>query len=211
MRRLSVLVTLLAILIPGGSAEAVSVRDVIELTRARLSEAIILELIAVDQTIYSLDAAKIVELREAGVSEQVILAMIRSGRNTPAAAPAPEQTSRGESAPTVIVIERQPSVEIGATAYGGRSVVGGYANYGVFESWRHNSIVIPVPIFGYPWYGHTVQSVPAPTAGLDATAGFGRFMNDGYRPAPAPPTSDAKPVYWGWGGQLRPGAWSPSK
>ena len=65
-------------------AEAVSVRDLVELTRAGLSDQVLLALIEVDRTVFTIDAPTLKMLKDAGVSEAVIIAMIRSGRQEPA-------------------------------------------------------------------------------------------------------------------------------
>jgi len=62
---------------------AVSVRDIIELSRAGLGDEVILALIDVDPVQYYLDAQRVLELKNAGVSERVLAAMLRSGRSAP--------------------------------------------------------------------------------------------------------------------------------
>src|SRR5689334_18630279 len=71
------------------NAEAVTVRDIIELSKAGLGDDVLLALIEVDRTVFSIDTATLKSLKDAGVSPQVIVAMIRSGR-TPAPEPAPQ-------------------------------------------------------------------------------------------------------------------------
>src|SRR5215212_833401 len=65
-------------------AEALTVRDVLELSRAGLGEEVLLALIEVDQSVFPIDSATLRSLKTAGVSERVIVAMVRSAR-TPAA------------------------------------------------------------------------------------------------------------------------------
>jgi hypothetical protein len=72
-----------------GRAEALSVRDVIELTKAGLSEPVLLALIDVDRGVFSIDTATLKQLKSEGVSDTVIVAMIRSGRQPQADVPAP--------------------------------------------------------------------------------------------------------------------------
>ena len=62
------------------TCQRLTVRDVVELTRAGLGEEVLLALIEVDRSIFPIDAATIKELKSSGVSERVILAMVRSGR-----------------------------------------------------------------------------------------------------------------------------------
>jgi hypothetical protein len=70
-------------------AEALSVRDVIELTKAGLSEPVLLALIDVDRSVFSIDTATLKQLKSEGVSDTVIVAMIRSGRAPNADVPPP--------------------------------------------------------------------------------------------------------------------------
>ena len=78
---LSTILTVVALLLlVSVRAEAVSVRDIIELSHAGLSDDVLVALIEVDDAPFSLDARRLLELRAAGVSDRVLLAMLRSGR-----------------------------------------------------------------------------------------------------------------------------------
>ncbi len=69
---------------------AVSVRDIVELSRAGLGDEVILALIDIDPVRYDLDAPRVLELKHAGVSERVLAAMLRSGRSAaPVVTPVP--------------------------------------------------------------------------------------------------------------------------
>ena len=63
-----------------GRAEALTIRDVIELTKAGVSEEVLLALIDVDGGVYASDTETLKALKEAGVSERVMVALVRSGR-----------------------------------------------------------------------------------------------------------------------------------
>jgi len=83
MRRRSLMAVMALVLSLGaGRAEAVTVRDVIELSKAGLSDSVLLALIGVDRSVFSIDTATLKELKSAGVSDAVIVAMIKSGRET---------------------------------------------------------------------------------------------------------------------------------
>ncbi len=98
LRRVLVAVSaMLLVSLTAARAEALSVRDVIELSKAGLSESVLLALIDVDRSIFSIDTATLKELKNGGVSDSVIVAMIRSGREPradvtppPVQEPAPE-------------------------------------------------------------------------------------------------------------------------
>ncbi len=121
MRRLLPVLLLLVPFAPA-RAEAVTIRDIVELSRAGLGEDVLLALIEVDPRVFSIDAATLKSLKDAGVSQKVIIAMIRSGRTPP---PTPQETVAAplptpEPVPHVIVIDHhdQPAVrEVAVPVY----------------------------------------------------------------------------------------------
>jgi hypothetical protein len=115
MRRIAFLVLPLMTLFPL-PASALTVRDVVELTRAGLGEDIILALIEVDPSVFPIDAATLKTLKAAGVGERVIVAMIRSGRTQPPLSTEPVAPVVIEEArapePQVIVIEHHDAPQV---------------------------------------------------------------------------------------------------
>lgn len=182
MRRV-IPIALIVLLLGAARAEAVTVKDIIDLTRAGLGEEVLLALIEVDGGVFKIDTATLTDLKKAGVSERVIEAMVRSGRSAPpepAAVPVYEPEPPEPPQPQVIVIEHErPVVE---------------------------QVVVPYPVYvAVPQRTRSRGHVITTTQPLDPSPGFG---------APAPPTSQRKgqqPVYWGWGGKLRPDAWKPAE
>ena len=77
MRRLLLVAVVSLITSIATPAAALTVRDVMELTRAGLGDEILLALIDVDPSVFPIDAATLKKLKDAGVSERVIIAMIR--------------------------------------------------------------------------------------------------------------------------------------
>jgi len=82
-------------------AYAVTVDDIVGLSRAKASDGIILSMIDADGTVFHLTVNEILQLKDAGVSDTVITYMINTGKNgaevnTQAEAPAPQPQ---ESAP----------------------------------------------------------------------------------------------------------------
>ena len=69
----------LLVAIPG-TASAVTVDQIVELTKAGVSEPIILALIERDKTVFTIEPEQLVKLQRDGVSQTVILAMLKSGR-----------------------------------------------------------------------------------------------------------------------------------
>jgi hypothetical protein len=184
MRR--VLLTLLAVFaLMSGPAEAVTVRDVIELSKAGLGDEVLLALIEIEQAVFTIDTATLKKLKEAGVSQQVIVAMIKSGRSRPAEpvpAPASEPQPQPEPQdPKVIVIDHRDAPAPAPVAY---------------------PVAVPVYVpvaTGSQYYrDHTVSTILSTDQGLVRAR------------VPVPPNCiKAQPVYWGFGGQLRPGSWQP--
>jgi hypothetical protein len=70
------------------AASAVTVDQIVALSKSGVSEPIILALIDRDKTIFTIEPDQLVSLRRDGVSETVILAMLKSGRDEGEAAAA---------------------------------------------------------------------------------------------------------------------------
>ena len=178
MRRYLLLLPLLGLW--PGSAEALSVRDILELSRAGLGDDVLLALIEVDPSVFPIDAATLKTLKGAGVSERVIVAMVRSARVPPApldpgAVPADFPTP---PEPQVIVIDHHDAPII-----------------------REVPVVYPVYVPVYPRSVHARDvDDQGPRVPAHATV---------HRDGSSRDTKSSEPVYWGWGGTLRPDAWKP--
>jgi len=183
MRR--VLFALAVVLALGaGRAEAVTIRDLIELTKAGLGDEVLIALIEVDRSVFPTDARTLKQLKDAGVSEAVIVALIHSGRTprtepqpveppAPAAAPEPPQ-------PQVVVIDHREPAAPAPIAY-------------------------PVPVYvPVPTWSHRSIGRETVTAIVNTDQGLVKAR------VPVPSNCvKAEPVYWGNGGKLRPGSWAP--
>jgi hypothetical protein len=168
MRRFLFILTLLAL--PLGAAaqtQNVSVRDIVELSKAGLGDEALIALIEVNRPVFPVDVDTLKGLKDAGVSAAVIVAMIRSGR-TPPPLPLelPPVVEPDEPAPPapVVVIEHRESVR---------------------------EVPVAVPVY-----------VAVPVRRSD------RDDHPSRRPSARP--QPVEPVYWGWGGKLRPDAWKPA-
>jgi hypothetical protein len=186
MRRTSLLLAA-ALVFVAARADAVTLRDIIELSKAGLSDQVLLTLIEVDHSMFSIDASALKQLKEAGVSEEVIIAMIRSGRTpaAPEAAPAPQPEPPSPAAdPQVIVIDHHDSAPAPAPVY------------------VPVAVPVAVPIF-----------VPNARPFIDTVNTTIRTTDGGEFRARVPVPQNcvkAEPVYWGFGGKLRPDAWQPN-
>jgi hypothetical protein len=178
MRRLLLIAILLLPLAPS-RAEAVTVRDIIELTRAGLGDDVLLALIEVDRNVFAIDAQTITRLKQAGVSERVIAAMIRSGRTREVQDEQPvTYVEPPPLAPPVVVIDHQETV-------------------------REVPVPVAVPVYVPVFRSHDADR------DRDGDVSDGRAHDgsaDHHRDRDEP---KSQPVYWGFGGTLRPDAWKP--
>lgn len=184
--RVALLTTLMTVAFFASPARAVTLREIVELTRAGLNEEILLALIEVDSRVFPIDAETIKWLSESGVSPRVIEAVVRSGRPArreeapiePSPRPGPFQPPP----PQVIVIER--------------------------EAPSPAPVIVTVPVYvTAPVLMTRDRRVRTVESGSHPTGGF---INDGANcPLTPPDREPPKPVYWGWGGKLRPDAWKP--
>jgi hypothetical protein len=164
------------------SAQALTIRDVVELTKAGITDEVLVALIEVDGGVFATDAATLKMLKDAGVSERVMVALIRSGRQRPPEAPAPapvveEPQAQMPPPATVIVEHHEPQVQ---------------------------PVAVPYPVY-VPVYTDRAHSRRADD-GVDFRSStyvpFQPAPPVGSRAQPAP-----QPTYWGFGGKLRPDAW----
>ncbi len=167
-----------------GPAQAVSVRDLIELSRAGLGDEVLLALIEVDGTIFAMDAPLIRSLKESGISDRVIEAMIRNGRSRIAEPEGPPvEAYEPPSPPPVpaVIIERI-----------------------VERREEPRQVVVPVPVYVAVPVSRSSSRRPLVRAAPAPRTGFEVYVPQAHAPEPK------KPVYWGWGGKLRPDAWKPA-
>src|SRR3954471_18601813 len=114
MRRIAPLLFILFMMLLPARADALTVRDVVELTRAGLGEELLLALIEVDRSVFPIDVATLKELKASGVSERVITAMVRSGREVTPPEPMVAEVAPPPvpPEPQVIVIEHREAPEV---------------------------------------------------------------------------------------------------
>jgi hypothetical protein len=190
---LAVPIALAVLALSPARASAVTLKEIIELTRAGVSEEVLLALIEIDPRVFPIDPATLSELKRAGVSERVMVAIVKSGR-TPMPPPDPGLVTPPEPAPApepqVVVIEReQPIIHEVPVAVPVYVVVpqGRYRSHS--SGTAYSSLRTPFAPFG-PVSAPIVQDT----------------LPDDRLHQRKPP----EPVYWGWGGKLRPDAWKPN-
>lgn len=188
MRRL-IMVLAVAVSLSATRADALTLRELIDLSRAGLGDDVLVALIEVERPVFAIDHLTIKSLKAEGISERVMIAMIRSGRTQPPPAPqAAAVAPAAQPAPQVIVVEHHP----------------------VYEEPRVREVAVPVAV---PVY--VPVHVPVVRGGRN------RSVVEPALPPHQQPNlpihllperpKKAEPVYWGWGGKLRPDAWKPDK
>ena len=180
-----------AAVLTAGRADALTVRDVIELSKAGLGDEVLLALIEVDPSIFAIDAPTLKQLKAAGVTDRVIVAMIKSGRTSrPEAVPvvdadaAPAAPRSRE--PEVIVIDHRDAPAPAPAAA---------------------PVPVPYPV-AVPVYVPVVTDAYRQRDRVETVVQTDQGYVKARLPVPANCVK-AEPVYWGFGGRLRPGSWDP--
>ena len=128
-----------------GTASAVTLDQVVALSKAGVSEAVILALIDRDQTVFSIEPEQLVTLHHDGISEALVLAMLKSGRQEGEDAARAEaewnastMTAAIETAPQVAFVGHgpdRPNTSYFSDFYSGQAFIPSYAS-----SWRRSII-----------------------------------------------------------------------
>ena len=171
-------------------AEAVTLKEIMELTRVGVGDDVLVALIEVDQRVFPIDSETLATLKQAGVSDRVMVAIVKSGRTAPPA-PGPlaqDPINEPPPPPQVYVVEREPAAT--------------------------REVVVPVPVYiAVPAgrrSGHVRQGVTSYDNVKSSINPFGVLPSTALPPANAqPPAKPKEPVYWGWGGKRRPDTWDP--
>lgn len=142
-------------------AEAVSLRDLIDLAKQGMSDDLLIALVEAEKSVFHLTAADLKDLKSQGLSDRLLIHLLQ----TPALRPAPE--------PTLTIIGAKPARPASAPP---STVV-------IVDRVEH----VAVPVY-----------VPVPVV---------RHDRDGDKDGRDKDKKEEKPVYWGYGGKLRPGSW----
>lgn len=137
-----------------GAARAVTLDDIVELSRAGVTADVLVAVIEADRTIFTLNAQELLVLKEAGVPDEVVVKMLGSSREF-APEPAPEPLIVGTSQPSAPVAFAVPT----------------FVPFPVYVAVP----VVPAPV---------VVRTPAPGIGrfindgwIEGRRSFGRFIN----------------------------------
>jgi len=183
MRRLGSLIALIVLCGGVASAERLTTRDIVELSRAGLGDEVLLALIDVSRAVYPIDPATLKQLKDGGVSERVIAALVRSGREVVPPEPLPMAEPANEDPrpqPQVVVIER-PAPEV-------------------------HEVAVPVPVYVAVSPRRGLRTPHVQTVPATPETRFVPFQSG--PPTVWPQAEEPKrPVYWGFGGKRRPDTW----
>jgi len=205
MRRLLIVFGLVLAPTLSASAQTLSTRDVIELSKAGLGEEVLLALIDVNRSVFPVDPETLKTLKDAGVTANVIAAMVRSGRDLAAPPPAIQETAAVHHDDVVHhEVVHHEVVESEGTTTRERELERELERLKDRElelelersrSERRSAqysaqYVVPVAV---PVYAPIQRFIPADR--------FPGQLREFHKPV--------EPVYWGWDGKLRPDAWKP--
>jgi hypothetical protein len=196
MRRVAVALVLLAISAGPVAAQTLTTKEIVELSKSGMAEGVLLALIEVHRSVFPIDRETLRMLKAEGVSDNVVVAMIRSGRDPipvpPPPPPAPTPSvivDRGDGTPELIIKDRDPDQT--------RVVV---VEDREQEPVRERIREVPVPVY-----------LTAPVRRHIDRRDIDRRDIDTELPDRVEPRKRAEPVYWGFGGKLRPDAWKPAE
>jgi len=148
----SVLLFVLLAVVPS-TASAVTLDQIVALSKAGISEPIILALIDRDKTVFTIDPEQLVTLQRDGISENVIIAMLKSGReegeaaaNAAAALNSAVIMSSLSLAPEVVIVGHGPDRPNG-------NYSNGYWSSPIVPDVVMTPMFYDAPYFGTPSYG----------------------------------------------------------
>ena len=98
-------VVVAVLLLAPAQARAVTVEDIVALSRAGVADSVLIAVIDADQTVFELTPQQIVDLKRAGVSDSVVVKMVGTTREF-------DRREPREDRPTLVIIgENPPSPE----------------------------------------------------------------------------------------------------
>ena len=186
MRPLHTLLLLLALM--PATASAVTIPQVVALSKAGVSDEVVLALIERDKTIFAIDPDQLIALKRDGLSEAVVLAMLRSGRQEPP--PPPAEAARWlPTEPILVIVGHGPDRP---NTYHGFDTIGAPRSFGYGTA----PYAPYIPYGGVPYGGIPYGAPSAPVAASCRTSGgvvFSSRTGTTIRTDGTPVASDCQP------------------
>ena len=119
IRRLLIAAAL--VLLAALPAQAVTLRDLVDLSKSGLSDEILIALVEAERSVFHLNAADVQELKRQGISDRLLLHLLQTPAireeaaraEAPAYAPAPEpRPQQPAPSPQVVVIDRVETIAV---------------------------------------------------------------------------------------------------
>ncbi len=171
-----------AVTLAASPAEAATLQDIVKLTQVGVAATVLIELIDMNPTPYSLAPSRLRALQQAGVSDIVLLALLRNG---------------------FVEGVRNPSTDCLGLSFSCRTATPTAATPPL-------PVPVPVPVRVQVRTPRRTSTQTRSTGPLNP-AGFAGITGFNSLTVSATTTvirgAGNAPVYWGWGGQKRPGSW----
>jgi hypothetical protein len=161
MRRALPVILTLGVCLGPQIASAVTVDQIVALSKAGISEAVILALLDRDRTVLTIEPEELVGLKQDGLSDALIIAMLKSGREEGEAAARAQSASNAEA----ILASLSPVPELTIVGHGPDRPNSGYFD----EAYPGAPLVATVPVpyampFASSWRSPFAQRSSAPGA-----------------------------------------------
>jgi hypothetical protein len=150
VRRAARLAAVLWLLVPA-AASAVTVEQIVALSKAGVSEEVILGLLDRDRTILSIDPERLAALKREGLSDKLLLAMLRSGREQGDATARAEASAKAADILASLASPLQPDPHVVIVGHGPDRPNTVAASDEVDRTIRRGPIIPPFVPYGSPF------------------------------------------------------------
>ena len=140
-------ILLLVLVLSPAAASAVSVSEIVALSKAGVSESVILALIDRDQTVLSIAPEQLVSLKREGLSDTLLMAMLRSGREQGDEAARADASLNAANIMSSLAMSATPNPQVVIVGHGPDRPNTGYVD-GIDRSIRTGPIVVPYAAYG---------------------------------------------------------------
>jgi hypothetical protein len=142
------MVVLMTTLAGPAGASAVTVDQIVALSKAGVSEAVILALLDRDRTIFPIEPEQIVTLKREGISDKIVVAMLRSGRDEGDAAARADASMNAANILSSLTMSAQPNPQVVVVGHGPDRPNTGAASDEVDRTIRRGPIIPPYVPYG---------------------------------------------------------------